>query len=258
MFVGAYLAAPLNALWSVRAGAGAAVVGLITAFGLVINDYCDVVEDSIGKPLRPIPSGRVSRRLAGVFAWSLAATALGISAFLGAPSLVFAAIMVAMTAAYSLRLKDTVILGNAAVAFLVSSVLVYGAFVVGRITDSVWMAAAITFPYMLAQEALFNLEDVDCDREAGLRTTATHLGINRAAMFVRTVLAGTLVLALAPWFLGLASTAYLGALTVGILIPVALIIFRLRRPLSQPAVASAVGLSRLVWVTSLPPLALLK
>ncbi len=258
MFLGAYLAAPLEALWSVRAWAAAAVVGLVTAFGLVINDYCDVAEDSIGKPQRPIPSGRVSRRLAGVFAWSLAATALGISAFLGEHSLAFAAVMVVVTAAYSFRLKDTVILGNAAVALLVSSVLVYGALIVGRITDSVWMAVAITFPYMLAQEALFNLEDVHCDREAGLRTTATGLGADRAAALIRTVMIGTMVVALAPWFLGIVSVTYVGALTLCILIPIALIVFRLRRPLSQPAVAHAVKLSRLVWVTSLPPLAMLK
>jgi geranylgeranylglycerol-phosphate geranylgeranyltransferase len=258
MLLGAYIAASPGELWSARTFTASAVVGLITAFGLVINDYCDVAEDSIGKPQRPIPSGRVSRRLAGTFAWALAAIALVTSALLGARALLFATAMVGISAAYSFRLKDTVILGNAAVALLVSCTLVYGAFTIGRVTASVWIAVIITFPYMLAQEALFNLEDEECDRVAGLRTTATYLGIDGAATFVRTVLAGTMAIALAPWFLGSASLIYLGALTVCILAPITLMIFLLRQPLSWPAVGNAVKLSRLVWVTSLLPLALLK
>ncbi len=258
VFLGAYIAASPGELWSARTAAAAAVVGLITAFGLVINDYCDVVEDGIGKPLRPIPSGRVSRRLAGAFAWTLAATALVTSAFLGVRPLLFAIAMVGIGAAYSFRLKGTAFLGNAAVALMVSSILVYGALSVGRVTAGVWMAVIITFPYMLAQEALFNLEDEECDRLAGLRTTATFLGIDGAATFVRIVLAGTMAIALAPWLLGLVSATYLWVLTVCILAPITLMIFLLRRPLSWPAVVNAVKLSRLVWVTSLLPLALLK
>jgi 4-hydroxybenzoate polyprenyltransferase len=151
-----------------------------------------------------------------------------------------------------------VILGNAAVALLVSSVLVYGALTVGRVTAAVWMAAIITFPYVLAQEALFNLEDEECDRAAGLKTIATYLGINVAITFIRTVLAFTMAIALAPWFFGLASSIYLEALTVCILAPIALMIFYLRTPISWSAVGNTVKLSRLIWVTSLLPFALLK
>ncbi len=256
--LGAYIAATPGGLWSTRTLAAATVVGLSTAFGLIINDYCDVVEDSIGKPQRPIPSGRVSRRLAGTFAWTLAAVALAVSALLGPGSLLFAVAMVSVSAAYSICLKNTVILGNAAVALLVSSVLVYGALTVGRVTVAVWIAVIITFPYILAQEALFNLEDEACDRMAGLRTTATQLGIDGTAALVRAVLVGTMVIALTPWLLGVASSAYLVSLVACIFAPVAVMIFLLRRPLSRVAMVNAVKLSRLSWVTSFLPLALLK
>jgi len=256
--LGAYLVVAPGELWSAEVLTAAAVVGLITAFGLVINDYCDVIEDSIGKPQRPIPSGHVSRRLAGTFASAIAVIALVTSAFLGISSLLFAIAMVGISAAYSFRLKNTVILGNIAVALLVTSVLFYGAFIVGRLNVSIWMAAIITFPYILALEALFNLEDEECDRLAGLRTTATQLGIDCTATYVRTILTVTMLIALVPWFFGLASDIYLGALTVCVLTPLALMIFLLRRPLSRLAVGNAVKLSRLVWVTSLLPLGLLK
>jgi geranylgeranylglycerol-phosphate geranylgeranyltransferase len=256
--LGAYLAVPASELWGGRAFAAAAVVGLITAFGLVINDCCDVAVDSIAKPQRPIPSGRVSLRQARLFAWILAAMALVVGALLGRDLALIAAAAIALGAAYSYRLKSTLILGNASVGLLVAASLVYGALSVGQVTRSVWMAALISLPYILAQEALFNLEDVDEDRMAGLRTTATRMGPKRTARFVRSVLAGVVVIASTPWLLGMGSAAYLAAVAVCILAPIAGIVFLLREPLSQTAVKNAVKLSRLSWVTCFLPLALLK
>lgn len=256
--LGAYLAAPPGGLWSARTLVAAAVVGLVTAFGLVINDYCDVAVDSIGKPQRPIPSGRVSHRFAGAFAWTLAGAALAVSVLLGPGFALFALGAVVLSAAYSYRLKDTLLLGNATVAVLVSAVLVYGALTVGPVTVGVWMAVVITFPYMLAQEALFNLEDEAEDRVAGLRTTATQLGAERTAGLVRAIFLAVMMIAIAPWALGLASGSYGAALLLCVLAPIACLIYLLRRPLSRLAVARAVKLSRLAWVTSFVPLALLK
>lgn len=256
--LGAYIVALPGESWPARIFAGAAVVGMITAFGFVINDYYDMKEDTIGKPQRPIPSGRVSCRLARSFAWALAATAVLTSALLGVEMAVFAIAMVGISAAYSVRLKNTVILGNSAVAVLVSSVPIYGAIAVGRVTTAVFMASAITFPYVLAQEALFNLEDEECDRLAGLRTTATYLGADGTIQFIRTVLVTTMAIALAPWFIGWASATYLVGLMVCVHVPIVFMMLVLRKPISKPVVTSMVKLSRLLWVTSLIPFALLK
>ena len=53
--LGAWLAAPVSSLWSAPVLVAACVVGLVTAFGFVINDCCDLAVDSIGKPGRPLP-----------------------------------------------------------------------------------------------------------------------------------------------------------------------------------------------------------
>ena len=256
--VGAYLGSPMGDFLDGRAFAAAAVVGLTTAFGLVINDYCDVVVDRIGKPHRPIPSGRISLRQARLFAWTLAAIALGVGSLLGRDLAIFAAAAIALSGAYSFVLKGTLILGNATVGLLVSASLIYGALSVGSVTPAVWMAASISFPYMLAQEALFNLEDVDEDRQAGLRTTATRLGPDRTATLVRFVFSCVALLALIPWLAGIASIGYVAAILLCVVAPIAGITLLLRRPLSPRAVHTAVKLSRLSWVTSLLPLGLLK
>jgi 4-hydroxybenzoate polyprenyltransferase len=116
----------------------------------------------------------------------------------------------------------------------------------------------LSFLYMLAQEALFNLEDLDEDREAGLRTTATRLGALGTGRLVRTVFTCVALLALVPWLSGMGSLFYLVAISVCVIGPIAGIFYLLREPLSAPAVHRAVKLSRLSWVTSLLPLGLLK
>jgi geranylgeranylglycerol-phosphate geranylgeranyltransferase len=257
-FLGAWLAAPLPALWSAPVLLAAACVGCITAFGFVINDCCDLAVDTLGKPDRPLPAGRVSLRSARRLAWAWAAAGVAIGAGIGPLPLLWAVGAVALSAAYSLRLKSTLLLGNATVALLVAGVLVFGAVVNGGPTHAVWTAAAITFSYIVAQEALFNLEDVDEDRAAGLRTTATQLGPDRTARLVRVLLIVFAAVALAPWGAGSASATYAGVLGAVSLAPAGLIWWWLRPPLDRRAVARAVRLSRLVWVTSFLALALLK
>jgi geranylgeranylglycerol-phosphate geranylgeranyltransferase len=256
--LGAYLAAPLVQVLSAPALTAASVVLLVTAFGFVVNDCYDLAVDRVGKPYRPIPSGRVSSRWAAGFAVVLALAALAVSTSLGWGFAMIALGAVALSWGYSYRLKDTLLLGNAAVAVLVTASLVYGALAVGAPGAAVWIAAAISFPYIVAQEALFNLEDEDQDRAAGLRTTATRLGGDGTARVIRAVLALFILGALAPAALGLVSATYGAAALVLLVLPAAFLIYLLRRPLSRIAIARAATLSRLVWAASFVPLGLLK
>ena len=256
--LGAYLAAPLVQVLSAPALTAASVVLLVTAFGFVVNDWYDLAVDRVGKPYRPIPSGRVSSRWAAGFAVVLALAALAVSISLGWGLAMITLGAVALSWGYSYRLKNTLLLGNVAVAVLVTASLVYGALAVGAPGAAVWIAAAISFPYIVAQEVLFNLEDEDQDRAAGLRTTATRLGGDGTARVVRAVLALFILGALAPAALGLVSATYGATALVLLVLPAAFLIYLLRRPLSRIAIARAAKLSRLVWAASFVPLGLLK
>ena len=257
-FLGAWLVAPLPVLWSAPVLAAAACVACITAFGFVVNDCCDLAVDRIGKPGRPLPAGALSLRAATTLACSLAVAGLAVGATLGPVPALWAAGAVALSAAYSMRLKSTLLLGNATVALLVAGVLVFGALVAGRVMPAVLVAAAIAFSYIVAQEVLFNLEDLDEDGAAGLRTTATRLGRARTAHLVRVLLLVFVAVALAPWLAGTAPASYAAALMVLSLSPAALLWCWLRPPADSGAVARAARWSRLLWLTSLLPLGLLK
>jgi 4-hydroxybenzoate polyprenyltransferase len=242
-----------------RALLAALVVALVTAFGFVINDCRDLAVDRIGKPHRALPSGRVSLPAANRFAWALAAAAAAAGLALGPGPAAVALAALALSAAYSYRLKGTLLLGNAAIAVLVAAVLVFGAQVAGRVTSAVLLAALITLPYIVAQEALFNLEDIDEDRRAGLATTATRLGPEATVRLVRALLVAFVALALLPVPLGRAAPAYLTAAACCAVAPAALLLGLLRGGAgSADRVSRAVRWSRLVWVTSFLPLALLR
>ena len=257
-FLGAWLVAPLPVLWSAPVLAAAACVACITAFGFVVNDCCDLAVDRIGKPGRPLPAGALSLRAATTLAGSLAVAGLAVGATLGQVPALWAAGAVALSAAYSMRLKSTLLLGNATVGLLVAGVLVFGALVAGRVMPAVLVAAAIAFSYIVAQEVLFNLEDLDEDGAAGLRTTATRLGRARTAHLVRVLLLVFVAVALAPWLAGTAPASYAAALMVLSLSPAALLWCWLRPPADSGAVARAARWSRLLWLTSFLPLGLLK
>lgn len=257
-FLGAWLGGPAAMLLSGRVIAGAVCVFLITAFGFVINDCCDLRVDAIGKPGRPLPSQRVSVRGALALAWTLALAGLAVGLTLGAVPALFAAGAVTLSTLYSVRLKNTVLWGNASVALMVSAVLIFGAGLAGGSTSAAWMAAGMSFAYILAQEALFTLEDEDEDRAAGLRTTATVLGTDRAAALVRALLLLFAVAALWPTLTGQTSAWHASTLLVVSIAPALVLATWLRAPVKRAQIARAAWWSRWVWLSSFVPLALLK
>ena len=257
-FLGAWLVGPLQILWSARMITAAACVGCITAFGFVINDCRDIAVDRIGRPERPLPAGRMTLPAARALAYGLAAAGLLLGLALGGIPTLIAAGAVVFSAWYSYQLKSTMVLGNLCVALLVAGVLVFGAVVAGGTTPTVWIAAAITFSFITAQEILFTLEDEDDDRAAGLTTTATLLGTTRTARLVRALLAVFAVIGLVPWLAGIASAIYAAAFSVLSLGPAALLYWLLRTPLSAARISRAVRWSRLLWITGFVPLSLLK
>jgi 4-hydroxybenzoate polyprenyltransferase len=96
-----------------RVVAGFAVFCALSSSVYLVNDVCDLEQDRLhpSKRNRPLASGRLSVRAALVAAVALAALALGGAALAGdAGFFAIAAGYLAITAAYSLRLKHVVIL----------------------------------------------------------------------------------------------------------------------------------------------------
>lgn len=255
--VGATLAGGGAALLAPAPWLAALVVGLVVAYGFVINDYLDVVVDGLGKPWRPIPAGQISRRDALRLACSLAALALAAALGLGWELALFAAGTVAVAAAYSLVLKNTVLWGNACMGLLIAAIPLYGGLATGSAPPVLWMVAGLMWLFDFSHEVLKTTADHGGDRAAGLTTVATALGV-RGAVGVFQLLALLFCgVALLPWLLGIAPALYGVALLVCALLPTIGVVALLARRHDDAAIALALRVMRYMWVSNLLPILVL-
>ena len=253
--VGAFLAGDLAAATSWTALRAALVVGLVVAYGFVINDYRDVVVDSIGKPQRPIPAGRMRRRAALTLALVLAGLALALS--LGLAMTLFALGTIAVAAIYSYMLKSTVLAGNACMGMLIGAIPLYGGLSTGAVPPQVWVVAGLMWLFDFSHEILKTTADWEGDGAAGLHTVATAFGVRGAVRIFQAAAFIFLLVAMLPIWLGLGGLPYLVALVPCAILPTLAAAGMLGHSQSDAIIARALRVMRLMWITNLVPILLL-
>jgi geranylgeranylglycerol-phosphate geranylgeranyltransferase len=256
--LGAYLNEGLPFARLDTVATAALVVALVVAFGFVSNDYVDLEVDKLNRPERPLPAGELSRDAALRLAALLAISAVAVAWLL--PPLLFSITCanLALTAAYSLLLKRTVLLGNTAMALLNSSVLVFGGLATGAVAPLVWAVAGMSFVYTLGQEVLYTVDDIAGDAQLGLMTTAIYFGVGPSLLLFRALMVIVMLLALVPWWLTALSPLYLAALVLCTVLPLAFWIVPLTLQGEPRAIARACHTLPLIRLTSLLPLVLLR
>lgn len=233
------------------------VLALIVSFGFVINDYADSDIDRLTKPERPLPSGAVTLDDARRLGIALVGLVVILASLLPDPLRWIAYLNLALTAAYSLRLKRTVLIGNSTIAFLNSSILLYGAIMGNGANRVVWTVVTIVVLYTLAQEILYTVDDYVGDAQAGITTTAIYLGTEMTRAIVALLLIAVALSALAPMALGFASPAYLFLLIPCLIGPIFGRILPLVHQGSKAQISAACRTMKWVRVTSLVPLLVL-
>ncbi|MGW7519843.1 UbiA family prenyltransferase [Streptomyces sp. NPDC054796] len=174
--------------------------------GHYLGDYFDRELDAIGKPQRPIPSGRLSAgtaRACGVGAVLLAALiVLGVNW----PVVGFVVLALAGIVAYSRVLKGRGILGNGVRGLLSALAVLFGAAVTappGHLPSWGVLFVALTFlSHDTASNLVGTLRDVEGDRAGGYLTLPVRHGLGHAvrvasALYVLALAAGTCHLVLA-------------------------------------------------------------
>lgn len=121
------------------------LIGLVTASvflyagGVALNDVCDVQRDSIERPQRPIPSGRVSRSAALRLAVGLLAVGFAVAACVSARAAMIAGLLIVAIVLYDAVLKSTPV-APAVMGLCRVLNLALGMHAAG----SLWTAAALT------------------------------------------------------------------------------------------------------------------
>lgn len=174
--------------WESAAFWGALALSLSAAAGNVINDIFDLPTDKINRPGRPLPSGVITQRAARGFYLTLLAGSMVFAVRINVNSLIFIASVNVLLYFYSAKLKATAFTGNVTVALLTSSSFLYAGFLSHKLYDAFYFAG-FAFLSNLGREFIKDIEDINGDRESGMRTLPVIIGGESSRKIVIILLA---------------------------------------------------------------------
>lgn len=194
------------------------VVFVVTGFGNSINDYFDYKIDKINKPERPIPSGRISRKMAGYYSLALAITGNALAViFLGLIPQLIVLFSTILMFYYAYRLKKKLIIGNILISFLTDLSFVFGGVVVGITVVSIYLGF-YAFLTTMMREIVKDMEDREGDEEEGANTLPIVYGMKTSSILAAAFMIFASITSPILYFIGILTIWYLPILSVAILI----------------------------------------
>lgn len=236
-----------------RSWLAALTVLLIVACCNVVNDLVDVETDTLNRPDRALPAGRVGFRAAAVTASLLAAGGLSVARALGPGEAAVAGASFMAGVSYSLLLRRLPLLGHIWVAMLFGGTVIWGGWATSRISSAVWMAAVLVALFLLPRELLKSLGDDGGDLVSGWRTAAVIWGRRGTLVAISSTSVVFAAATLAPMLVGMGSGIYLGVISLGTTLPLLVVVAALwRRPNLE--LRRAEFLTGLMWLPGLAAL----
>lgn len=142
--------------------------------GHYLGDYFDRDLDAIGKPQRPLPSGRLSAATARACGLGCVLAAAAVTAAVDWTAVVAVLLALAGVVAYSRLLKGRGLLGNAVRGLLTAMAVGYGAAVSVPLGEPPsWHVLPVALAFLLhdtASNIVGTLRDTEADRAGGYRT----------------------------------------------------------------------------------------
>jgi len=209
-FVGVLLGASFispGEVFTLKVILAAAAAFVITGAGNVINDYYDSEIDRINRPHRAIPSNKISKS----DAWMLAVTMFAIGVGMSNVNIYCFCIAISNAAVliiYGKYSKKMYLLSNLIVAYLVSSIFIYGAlanlsgeFLELEKAQMLAVLSGCAFFATLSREIVKDVEDMAGDKKRYSVTLPIKLGAGKARDIASTFLFIAIILSAAPLIL---------------------------------------------------------
>ncbi len=159
---------------------------IITGAGNSINDIMDIDTDRINRPNRPLPSLRLSIVQVWIFFVILVIVSLVLSLLINYLAFLIVLLSNALLILYSFSVKRVPLFGNVVISFLTAYALLFGGMIVGNVRDA-FIPAGFAFLINLIREVVKDIEDIDGDKLAGVRTLPISYGIKVSKHFVLAV-----------------------------------------------------------------------
>jgi len=258
VLLGMHLTAGQGGLSAQAAWPGMLSMFFAVAAANAVNDVLDIGTDAVGKPNRPLPTGRLTARSALAISGAAGLAAVVLAGSLGRYAMLWTIVLLALAFLYSYRAKNTVLLGNGIVALCASSPILFGSIIVGRPSSLAWIGTGLSFTFMLAYETLKTIADRDSDAASGVHTFATQAGARAAVLLFKGLIA---LLTIAAWAASAASphpVTYFLAILVTFVLPTWSAIAVLGSSPGEKAIRASVFLMRSAWFLGIIALWLLR
>lgn len=223
-------------LWDMRLLLVSIAALLLLSAGNAINDYCDYNIDRINRPMRPLPSGRIQRLHAFIFAMVLIVIGIWLGTLINKNATGFAILVSAALVGYAFWLKRTPFIGNLVVSGLTGVTFVAGGVAIDSVQGTL-VPAIFAFLFTGAREIIKDIEDTEGDLKNSVKTLAIlnpRLAVGTAVGFMALVI----LFSPLPYLLGWYSWHYLLMVVLGVDFVLIGLATRLLRDASRESCAS--------------------
>ena len=187
---------------------GLVIAFIIAGAGFIINDYYDFDVDSVNRPHRPLPSGRISLVWAYRYALLLFGAGILLSVLINvyALTIVVCNSLLLYTYARSIK-KRGGIEKNLTVSYLVASPFLFGGAVVGNVTPTLFLVLLAGLANT-SREIVKDIEDFEGDRLFAM-TLPTKIGFDKSAKLAGGFMLAAILLSPLPYIMGILGRYYL-------------------------------------------------
>ena len=178
----------------------------VCAAGNTANDLIDVEVDRINHPERVLVREAIPTRHARNLAIFFGLLAVVLAAMVNLAVMIIAVAAILLLLAYNLFLKRVPLLGNVVVALLAGLTFLTGGLAVDmslafRLPGPL-IPLAFAFFFHLVREIVKDVQDIDGDRRAGIRSLPQVVGISRSLLAALGLFLALTVLTCVPIFAG--------------------------------------------------------
>ena len=187
---------------------------VLLSAGNAINDYCDYDIDRINRPRRPLPSGRIRRTNALIFAIVLTAIGIWLGTLINRNATGIALLVCVALVCYAFWLKRTPFVGNLVVSGLTGLTFIAGGVAIDSVQGTL-VPAIFAFLFTTAREIVKDLEDTEGDLKNNAKTLAT-LNPRIAARTAIGFMTSVILFSPIPYLFGWYSGHYLIVVLIGV------------------------------------------
>ena len=209
---------------------------VLLAAGNAINDYCDYNIDQINRPQRPLPSGRIRRVDALIFAIVFIGIGIWLGTLINRNATGIAMLVCLALTSYAIWLKRVPFVGNLVVSSLTGLTFISGGVAIDSVQGTL-IPAIFAFLFTAAREIVKDLEDTEGDLKNSVKTLAIlnpQLAVKTAIGFMVLVILFSPI----PYLFGWYSWYYLLVVVLGVDLVLIGLAIRLLRDASRESCAA--------------------